>query len=638
MSVGSYLRLRGGTYHFRVRIPQLLHKAAGRSEMTVSLKTGRFDSAVRAARAIRTELDRIVDAVDHGASYADIERRVRAWMGRSALEYEAKTALNDGLSGAFSADEARTMGADITGEMDCLVRFVGMVDRHASKAAAVRAAAGLISDPKIDGLVQALARDMGFDVDSGSPTAKLIRRAILRNFPTLLDHRDAADLGLPLPDRVLDALQPRSPPGTISPEPHKAAARSDLPVRELWDAFCDSKIDGGEWKSAEKVAARSTLKLWLQSEGEQPVTAYRTTNVEHFRKVLRGLPDDYYHNKKWRSVFDGQGTLALFEAAKAADCARMSPKTFNKHLSRLNEFWKWAAGKGEALPSGSPSIFAGSFVKVQKNRIGRRLRLELRRKFEEGEIATLLASPTFIGARSARDWKTEGTLVVPDHRYWVTLIGLLHGMRREEPIVLKVRHVKQKDGIWYFDLLDDEVVPLLKDVGSPRHVPLHKALLDLGFIDARVAGRRPESALFPEAVSHSEIARHGDPFGKWFLHFRRFHGVDDPKLDFHSVRHTVISRLLDVGVPENHVEEICGHEGAGRRSEIASYDHGRLLGILKHAIDRLVIPIDVPGLVSARTASERIHGRYAVPDEITMPAGKGRRRRGLAASKLAPKG
>ena len=193
-------------------------------------------------------------------------------------------------------------------------------------------------------------------------------------------------------------------------------------------------------------------------------------------------------------------------------------------------------------------------------------------------------------------------------------------MRREEPIVLKVRHVKQKDSIWYFDLLDDEIVPLLKDVGSPRHVPIHKALLELGFIEARVIGRRPESALFPEAVSHSEIARHGDPFGKWFLHFRRFHGVDDPKLDFHSVRHTVISRLLDAGVPENHIEEICGHESASRRSEIASYDHGRLLGILKLAIDRLTIPFDTSCLLLARINSDRIHGKYTIPDKVGASA------------------
>ncbi len=610
--IGSYLRLRGGTYHFRVRIPRPLHKAAGRSEMTVSLRTGRFDSAVRAARAIRTGLDSVMEAADQGASYVDIERRVRAWMGRSALDYETKIAINDGLSGSFSADEARTMGPDATAEMDCLFRFVGMMDREVAKSAAVRAAAGLISDPKLDGLVETLAQDIGFEVQAGSHTAKLVRRAILRNFPNFLGHRDAADLGLPLPDEVFNSV-PSSPPiGTPLAERQSAQADS-LPIRDLWDAFCDSKIDGDEWKRAEKVAARSTLKLWLQSEGESLISLYRVTNVEHFRKVLRGLPDDYYHNKQWRDIFDKQGTLALYEAAKAADCSRMSPKTFNKHLSRLNEFWKWAAAKGAALQSGTPSIFAGSFVKVQKNRIGRRLRLELRRKFEEHEIAALLTSPTFLGGRSARDWKTKGTLVVPDHRYWITLIGFLHGMRREEPIVLKVRHVKQKAGIWYFDLLDDEIVPLLKDVGSPRHVPLHKDLLDLGFLDARIAGRRPDSALVPEAVSHSEIARHGDPFGKWFLNFRRFHGVDDEKLDFHSVRHTVISRLLDAGVPENHVEEICGHEGAGRRSEIAAYDHGRLLGILKAAVDRLIIPIDVSALHLARQNSATIHGSYKIP-------------------------
>ena len=508
------------------------------------------------------------------------------------------------------------MGADITAEMDGMVRFIGMTGREAVKSAAMRAAAGIISDPKLDGLVEALARDIGFEVEAGSPVAKLVRRAILRNFPKLMDHRDAADLGLPLPDEVYNAV-PFPPPVVAPPAEPQSAQADNRPIQDLWDAFCDSKIDGGEWKRAEKVAARSTLKLWLQSEGENSVSQYRIANVEHFRKVLRGLPDDYYHNKQWRDIFDKQGTLSLYEAAKAADCSRMSPKTFNKHLSRLNEFWKWAAAKGAALQSGTPSIFAGSFIKVQKNRIGRRLRLELRRKFEEHEIVALLTSPTFLGARSARDWRTKGTLVVADHRYWVTLIGLLHGMRREEPIVLKVQHVKQKAGIWYFDLLDDEIVPLLKDVGSPRHVPLHRDLLELGFIDARVTGRRPESALFPEAVSRSEIARHGDPFGKWFLNFRRFHGVDDEKLDFHSVRHTVISRLLDAGVPENHVEEICGHEGAGRRSEIAAYDHGRLLGILKSAIDRLAIPVDVSALKSARENSEKSMAHIKFPDRVS---------------------
>ena len=584
--VGSYLRLRGGTYHFRVRIPQPLRKATGRSEMTVSLGTGRFDSAVRVARAIRTGLDSIMEAADQGSSYADIERRVRIWMGRSALDYETRIALADGLSGSFTSDEARTMGADVTAEMDCLSRFIGMMDREAAKSTAVRAAAGLVSDPKLNGLVGALAHDMGFDVEPDSPFAKLVRRAILRNFPKLLDYRNAADRGLPLSDEVLDLVEPTASIGTSHVQAQSAAGCA-LPIRDLWKAFCDSKINGDEWKSAEKVAARSTLKLWLQCEGDKPLSDYSATDVEHFRKVLRGLPDDYYHNKHWRDMFEEKGAVSLYEEAKSADCGRMSPKTFNKHLSRLNEFWKWAATKGAALPKETPSIFSGSFIKVQKNRIGRRLRLELRRKFEEEEIANLLTAPTFLGSRSYRNWKTAGNLVVPDHRYWITLIGFLHGMRREEPIVLKVRHVRQKGGIWYFDRLDEEVVPRLKDVGSPRHVPLHKDLLDLGFIEARVAGRPPQSALFPEAVSHSEIARHGDPFGKWFLNFRRFHGVGDEKLDFHSVRHTAISRLLDAGVPENHVEEICGHEGVGRRSEIASYDHGRLLGILKDAIDRL---------------------------------------------------
>ena len=54
-------------------------------------------------------------------------------MSRSALEYDTKLALNNGLSGSFTADEAQAMGPDATAEMDCLFRFVGMMDREGGK-------------------------------------------------------------------------------------------------------------------------------------------------------------------------------------------------------------------------------------------------------------------------------------------------------------------------------------------------------------------------------------------------------------------------------------------------------------------------------------------------------------------------
>lgn len=129
-----------------------------------------------------------------------------------------------------------------------------------------------------------------------------------------------------------------------------------------------------------------------------------------------------------------------------------------------------------------------------------------------------------------------------DHRYWLTIINTLHGNRREEPVVLSVKHVRTTaSGVWYFNWLAPELASLLRDVGSPRDVPLHRSLITLGFLEARVFGRDPEAPLFPEAFSHSEMARHAGPYGKWFGLFCDACGVNDPALDTHAWRHTVWS-------------------------------------------------------------------------------------------------
>ncbi len=101
--------------------------------------------------------------------------------------------------------------------------------------------------------------------------------------------------------------------------------------------------------------------------------------------------------------------------------------------------------------------------------------------------------------------------------------------------------------------------PLLKGIGSPREVPIHNYLLAIGFLEARVYGRDAEQRLLPEAVSYSANGN-GGPIGQWFLRFRRSCNIDDPKLDFHAFRHTVVTGLNNVGIPQTHIEEIVGHE------------------------------------------------------------------------------
>jgi integrase len=617
LAAGKFLRLRGGTYHCRIRVPRLLQSVFNRREFVLSLRTGRFASALRAARSIRVGLDQIMSALESGQSPAAIERAIRGWVSQVAQDYDCVLAVNDGALKLLSQAEAEAMGEEDAGELEALFQFAHatMLEEAAAgfKKAVTTPPPAKVS-AAIDRVARQAASDTGLDFPSGSLEAKLFRRALTRNLSGLLDVQLALARGEPMPDHILQWVAPMArmaPPIAATPP----LANADRMISELWPEFCEAKINNAEWKPGERISAETTLKLWIGAERDGAPREYSTLNVGHFQKTFRGLPRDYYHNKAFKKIYEEEGVLALFEKTRTLEnCARTVPKTWNKHLSRLNEFFKWAGEKGQALPKDKASICEGYFIRIPKSRRGKRLRQSLRETFDDRAITALTTAPKFLGCASQSRWKTPGEQVFRDHRYWITLIGLLHGMRREEPILLQVKHVKCEEGVWHFDLLDPKLEPFLKDIGSPRKVPLHRDFLELGFIEARVAGRDPEARLFPEAVSHSEIGKDGGPFGKWFLAFRVSVGVSADELDFHSCRHTVINRLVEAGVPEAHVEELCGHEGEERRSELSTYRHGMLLQTLKAAVDRLVIPLDVAALKEAVRRSDAIDRSAAWPN------------------------
>jgi hypothetical protein len=155
---------------------------------------------------------------------------------------------------------------------------------------------------------------------------------------------------------------------------------------------------------------------------------------------------------------------------------------------------------------------------------------------------------------------------------------------------------------------------VLKEPASKRWVVLHNNLLQLGFIEKQVLGRDPNEQLFPELYRSSADDKFGDKLGQSFLEYRRAHDtycleLDNPGSpfiplyehlrDLHSFRTTVCTTLIRVGVPQAHAEELTGHKSQARMTAFANYDQGATLTILKEAIDKLVLPIDISVLLQA---------------------------------------
>jgi integrase len=96
---------------------------------------------------------------------------------------------------------------------------------------------------------------------------------------------------------------------------------------------------------------------------------------------------------------------------------------------------------------------------------------------------------------------------------------------------------------------------------SRRIVPIHKRLIDLGFVDYAKA---QTEWLFPD-LPH-DGTEPGDTtalFSKWFGRWRRANGLYDPKrkVDFHSFRHAFKDACRLAHISEDMHDLLTGHAG-----------------------------------------------------------------------------
>jgi len=143
--------------------------------------------------------------------------------------------------------------------------------------------------------------------------------------------------------------------------------------------------------------------------------------------------------------------------------------------------------------------------------------------------------------------------------FWIPLLGLFTGCRREEICQLYIEDVKEVNGIYVLDINENAVDKRLK-TGDERLVPLHPFLIkQLKFIDYVNDINKKEVRIFHrlKRVRH----KYGHSLGNWFGKFKKRSGItaQPGKKAFHSFRHTFINRLLQKDVPEHIIKQLVGH-------------------------------------------------------------------------------
>jgi integrase len=197
------------------------------------------------------------------------------------------------------------------------------------------------------------------------------------------------------------------------------------------------------------------------------------------------------------------------------------------------------------------------------------------------------ARRTFSYEEASRYLKAAESLPATNRTRWFVLLMMYTGARGEELAQMSPSDVTNIGGIWCLSFHDREW-RTLKNSGSRRTVPVHKRILEQGFLDF-VKSRAGRQLLFSNRPATKETAcypRNGEDVRKLL---RTKAKITDPRVVPYSSRHTVTDCLRLIETPKYIEDRILGHKSAENK---ISYEYGEdQIHVLKKWIDQ-IDPLD----------------------------------------------
>ena len=303
--------------------------------------------------------------------------------------------------------------------------------------------------------------------------------------------------------------------------------------------------------------------------GNKPIGSYSKTDTRRFKEMLLDLPPNWNKDARLKELTVEKAA----ETARSLGMATMSDNNVNKIIGFVSAFWSWAAENYDEAP---PQPFKG--LKIRTKRQVR----EERDPFDTNDLNAIFRAPLYTGCHSLSSWKQPGNLVAKDAGiFWVPLVSLFSGARLGEIVQLYTADVRTEDGVTFFDINADGEDKRLKNSNSKRRIPVHPALMEIGF--GRLLAMRQESGsqrLFPD-LKRGEDGYYSSPFSKHFSRFLRSVGVKNAKNAFHSFRHSFEDACRNSGVPREVMDALQGHGESGMSGR---YGKGYILKMRNEAM------------------------------------------------------
>ena len=260
------------------------------------------------------------------------------------------------------------------------------------------------------------------------------------------------------------------------------------------------------------------------------------------------------------------------EFVEKLQALKLSPRTISKEHSMIRALLSIAKGKNLIKTNPASGTLLPS-IKTPRPPV---------RGYTTEELFMIFHSPVYKSRARPPGCRGEAG-------FWIPLLLLYTGARREEICQLTTNRVRKEKGVDVLDIDTIEENGNLKTAGSIRTVPIHSKLIELGFLifvdDVRINPTKSKM-LFPQLKQNS-LGQYGQKWGDWCgKYLKREVGITDGRVSpAHSFRHLFITETRRSALSADIARALTGHS-TGKQDDHSAYGEYPLK-VLQDSINKI---------------------------------------------------
>ncbi|ELO0984141.1 site-specific integrase [Enterobacter asburiae] len=338
---------------------------------------------------------------------------------------------------------------------------------------------------------------------------------------------------------------------TTSPVSSRETSRSD--VHFLLDMINKYQTENASKEHSQKSQDKyaHSLALTFSFFGNVPISEISLSSGREFRELLASLPEKLKAKEMLETPL-----LELISKKKASKT--IATATANDHLEKVRRFFQWMLDTGY-LPDDNPIPKEPLPEPKQSNKAARHA-------ISDEDAVKVFNHHIFTEHRGLVTNKIQHP-----HHFWLPLLCLFTGIRPNEACLLYVDDIELVGKVWCIRIDKRFDEQRLKTPNALRYIPLHKCLLEIGFVryvhDFRsmVGGN---CRLFPEIKAIKGYHSHKP--GEWFNRNIRGKQGLDPSSTLYTFRHAFRDKLVMLNATDEYLNRLMGHQGSPYGSSLLS--------------------------------------------------------------------